>query len=52
MQTLATAAEIEKWLQVQVRFFQNILTQDPAPKKKHRILPGSTPGLRIRGHLW
>jgi len=32
--------------------FSQILTPDPDPKEKRRILPESTPVIRIRSHLW
>jgi len=31
--------------------FSQILTPDPGPKEKHRILPKSTSAIRIRSHL-
>jgi len=33
------------------RFFKNFWLWGPDPKEKRRILPESTPALRIRGHL-
>jgi len=32
--------------------FHKILTPNPGPKEKRRILPESTPPLRVHGHLW
>jgi len=45
-QTPATA-EIEKWLLIRVKFCK-FLTPGPDPKEKLRILPESTPAIRIR----
>jgi len=45
-QTPATA-ENNKWLH-----FRKFMTPHLTLKEKHRILPESTPALRIRGHLW
>ena len=42
-------AENCKWLRVHL---QKFLTPHQTPKEKRRILPESTPALRIRGHLW
>jgi len=45
-------AEIENWLRIRVRFFTNLTPgPDPGPKEKRRVLPESTPTIRIRYHL-
>jgi len=50
-QTPATA-EIEKWLRIRVRFSQIFDSgSGSGQKEKRRILPESTPALRIRFHL-
>jgi len=49
-QTPATA-EIEKMTPDPVRFFHKFLTPGPDPKDKRRVLPESTPALRIHDHL-
>ena len=52
-QTPATV-EIENWLRIWVRFFHKIKTlgPDPVAKAKRRILPESTPAIRIHGRLY
>jgi len=49
-ETPATA-EIEKLTLDPGPVFQKFLTPDPDPIEKRRILPESTPELRIHGHL-
>ena len=51
MQTPATA-EIETWLRIQVPFFTNYWLRVRKHAETRRILPESTPALRIHGHLW
>ena len=52
-QTPATA-ELEKWLQIRVRFFTNfwLRVRIRVRRKNRRILLESTPVIRIRSHLW
>ena len=40
------------WKVTPVPVFPKFLTTDPGPKEKCRILPESTPVLRIRSHIW
>ena len=43
---------LPKWKSDSGSGFSQILTPDPGPKEKCRILPQSSPAIRIRSHLW